>query len=293
MLTVERRGAVATISYHHPPRNFMTARSLRELRLVFRALERDPSVRVIVFTGAADGHYMLHLDVDELGTLLSQTPRAFVRPLLWLARAAFALLRVSPRLADAVLDASVRSAMLNMMLLFDAVERSRKITIAAINGPCIGGGLELSLCFDYRLMRDDATHRIGLPEILIGMIPGFGGTRRLRRLLGVHRARELLLAGELLSPAGALQAGVISRLLPAHAFAAEVAAFADRSSRRSPAAVAALKRALTDGNELAAAASLSHDPLMLANLHAYRGHLSRALADPAPPTISELVARIE
>ncbi len=119
----------------------------------------------------------------------------------------------------------------------------------------------------------------------------------------MHRARELLLAGELLSPATAAQTGMVSQLLPRDTFAADVMAFAQRLARRSPTAVAALKRALTDGAslplrsalfvELAAAAPLSHDPDTRANLRAYRGQLSSALADPAPPTLAELVARLD
>ncbi|MDQ3370741.1 MAG: enoyl-CoA hydratase/isomerase family protein, partial [Myxococcota bacterium] len=235
-VTVERRAAIAIVRYAHGPRNFLTTRALLELRLCLRTLERDPAVRVIVLTGDRPGAYMLHLEVGELRQLLAQTPR-LPRPLLRVLLAVLPLvvgvLRRLPRVADLLLasrrpDRLVRSAVLNMMLLFDAVERSSKITIAAINGPCVGGGFELALCFDYRIASDSAEHRLGLPEVLIGMMPGFGGTQRLLRLVGASRARELLVAGELLTPRAAAQVGLLSRVVAPTDFDDEVLAFAAR-----------------------------------------------------------------
>jgi enoyl-CoA hydratase/carnithine racemase len=208
-IAIERRGAVAVIRHHHPPRNFMTARLLHELRRAWTTLERDPSVRVVVLAGARDGAFLLHTEVAQIRELLASTrlPGPVLRLALPVMRACAWLLGRWPWLADRVLAGEVRTAPLEVAILFDAIERSSKVTIAAINGPCLSGGLELALCFDYRIMLDDPALRIGCPEVLIGLLPGFGGSQRLTRLLGAARARELLLSGELLAPRQAAAAG--------------------------------------------------------------------------------------
>jgi 3-hydroxyacyl-CoA dehydrogenase / enoyl-CoA hydratase / 3-hydroxybutyryl-CoA epimerase len=87
--------------------------------------------------------------------------------------------------------------------------------VGAIEGPCLGGGLEMALCFDVRVASDDASTLIGLPEVKLGIIPGFGGTQRLSRLIGLPRALDLILQGKTQKPIRALRAGVIDRIVPA------------------------------------------------------------------------------
>jgi len=86
--------------------------------------------------------------------------------------------------------------------------------VGAIEGPCLGGGLEMALCFDVRVASDDASTLIGLPEVKLGIVPGFGGTQRLSRLIGVPKALDLILQGKTLKPIRALRAGVIDRIVP-------------------------------------------------------------------------------
>ena len=269
---VELRGAVAWVRYQHAPRNFLTARALVELAALMRRLERDDGVRVIVL-GGQGADFMLHLEVGELGALVGQLPRLpglVLRALLAAARAAAWLCGRWPRLGALLLGRSeravLRSALIHMMVAFAAVQRSSKVTIAAINGSCVGGGLELALCCDYRLMADAAGARIGLPEILIGLVPGFGGSQRLLRAVGPQRALELLLAGELLGAREAAAAGVVSRALPPERFAAEVDALAARLARRPPAAVAAMKRLVRRGAALPLGAALALEQREVARL---------------------------
>lgn len=312
-IAVERRGAVAVIRYAHPPRNFMTARMLHELRRAWMRLERDRDVRVIVLTGAGRGDFILHTELAEIRAMLASVP-PLPRPLLAVAvrllRAVAWLLGRSPRLADRVLSARtpralVRTALLEMMILFDAIERSPKITVAAIDGSCVGGGLELALCFDHRVMIDDPAFRIGCPEVLIGLVPGFGGSQRLTGLVGTSRALELLLTGALLTPREAAAAGLVARAIPPAAFARELDALVAALARRPPPAAAAIKRAVRRGGarslgrglalELCEVATVARSPACRAGLDAYDQELARQLARPVAeqPSIGELAAWIE
>jgi enoyl-CoA hydratase/carnithine racemase len=111
----------------------------------------------------------------------------------------------------------------------------------------MGGGCELALACDIRIMarRDDA--RIGLPEITVALIPGGGGTQRLTRMLGTSRALEMMLEGRLLAPDEAADMGVVHRVVAPEELAGEAATTAERLARRAPGTVAALKRAVYDG----------------------------------------------
>jgi enoyl-CoA hydratase/carnithine racemase len=310
-LAVERRGAIALIRYDHPPRNFATTRLLHDLRVCFRRLDRDPTVHVIVLTGARDGHFMLHVEVEQIRAMLaSAPPLPLLSVAMPVARGVAWLLGRWAWLADRVLSARsehalARNALLEMMILFDAVERSSKITIAAINGSCVGAGLELSLCFDHRVMLDEPALRIGCPEVLIGLLPGFGGSQRLARQLGTSRTLDLLLGGDLLTPQHAAAIGLVSRAIPAEAFWPEVDALAARFARRPPHAAAAIKRAVRRGGtrslgqglavELREVARLARSPETRSCLDDYGRELERQLALPEveQPTLAELAASVD
>ncbi len=257
LIRVRRDGAVAVVRYDNPPRNFLTLGVLSELRRCWAALERDPEVHVIVFAGASDGHFMLHTEVAQIRAMLASTP-PLPGPIMRLAIAAMRgvawMLSRWPWMADRVLSARseqamVRSAVLEMTVLFDMIERSSKVTIAAINGSCIGGGLELALCFDQRIVLDDPDLRIGCPEVLIGLLPGFGGTQRLVRLLGASRALDILLGGELLTARAAAEMGLASQAHSPDEFWPSVDELASRLARRPTNAVAAIKRAIRRGGQ--------------------------------------------
>lgn len=126
------------------------------------------------------------------------------------------------------------------------MRRMDKVFIAAINGLALGGGCELALACDLRLMaEDDQVERfLGQPEVLIGLIPGGGGTQMLARSLGVARALELCLEGQLLEPRQALALGLVNGLAPAEELLEAADALAQRLSRRSPQAVRLIKRSI-------------------------------------------------
>lgn len=126
------------------------------------------------------------------------------------------------------------------------MRRMDKVFIAAINGLALGGGCELALACDLRLMaEDDQVERfLGQPEVLIGLIPGGGGTQMLARSLGVARALELCLEGQLLEPRQALALGLVNGLAPAEELLEAADALAQRLARRSPQAVRLIKRSI-------------------------------------------------
>ena len=196
---VDAQRGVAYVRYANPPRNFLTLAALDQLRRLIGRLERDRDVRVVVLTGVGD-HYMLHLEVEGLQRLfgLSRAIPRPVHPLLrQLLRAALWTARHVPRTADLLFRSRgdrtlAMNALGNVLALGDLLERSSKLTIAAINGPAVGGGLELSLCFDYRFAIDDDARVLGLPEVVIGLMPGFGGTARLPALIGEPAASALI-----------------------------------------------------------------------------------------------------
>jgi enoyl-CoA hydratase/carnithine racemase len=130
--------------------------------------------------------------------------------------------------------------------LFLRMNRLDKTIIAAINGLALGGGCELALACDVRIMAK-GDGRIGLPEITLGIIPGAGGTQRLARVLGPGRALEMMLEGRALSPKEAHEAGLVHRVVDRASLLHEAIETAERLARRSPAAVAGLKRAVYDG----------------------------------------------
>jgi enoyl-CoA hydratase len=245
---VDRRGRVMIARLHNPPRNFMTTAMVRELDELTRALEDDSSVGAVVITGAPVDVFITHFDVGEisagterLGATISSAQAGGS------LRALGALERVPG--ARPILERSPAAGALSLRLiheLFARMNRADKVFIAAINGRAMGGGCELALACDVRIMaRGD--HHIGLPEMTLGIIPGAGGTQRLSRILGPGLALEMMLEGRVLSPEEARAAGLVHRTVEPERLLEEALATAERLARRSPTAVAALKRAVYEG----------------------------------------------
>jgi len=129
------------------------------------------------------------------------------------------------------------------------MNRSAAVYLAAINGPVLDGGLEIVLACDLRYVADAADLRMGQMEMLVALIPGGGGSQRLLRMLGPARALELVLEGAPLTAQEALDHGLVHRVVPEQRLLAEAQASAARLARRSPTAVAALKRCLYFGTD--------------------------------------------
>jgi enoyl-CoA hydratase len=131
-----------------------------------------------------------------------------------------------------------------------------KVVIAALNGHTVGGGLEIALACDLRMMAKDSG-TIGLPEVTLGVLPGTGGTQRLPRLVGPARALDLMITGKRLSPDEALQIGLVNYVFPKETFAHDVQAYASALAHGPARAVSLIKRSVVEGIEMPLTAGLA------------------------------------
>ncbi|ALZ26297.1 enoyl-CoA hydratase/isomerase family protein [Pseudomonas aeruginosa] len=247
-LRIEQRGRVLQVLLDNPPANFLTTAVMQELADQLEDLEQRQDIGAVILSGAADGVFLTHFDVDEIERAVA--PITFSMP-AWLTRLLLeseSLLRHLPG-ARKLLRRTLLAGVADMNLFHEVTAHMRrmdKVFIAAINGLALGGGCELALACDLRLMaEDDQVERfLGQPEVLIGLIPGGGGTQMLARSLGVARALELCLEGQLLEPRQALALGLVNGLAPAEELLEAADALAQRLSRRSPQAVRLIKRSI-------------------------------------------------
>lgn len=210
---VERRGAVAVLRFSNPPLGCIANKGAAQLLDALAGLLADPEIRAVVLTGGQEGIFIRHADVDQI------------------VRAGEAL--TDGRIAPAAFIESPFSQLGRML------DKAIKPVIAAIDGLCMGGGLEIALACTIRIA-SSAARSIGLPEVRIGIFPGGGGTQRLPRLIGRHRARLFILKGSVVDAAEALVLGIVDEIAPsALDRALEVA---EELTRRSPGAVAAIMR---------------------------------------------------
>jgi len=248
MLETERRGRVLVVRIDHPPHNFMTAEMVREMETLFGSVARDSSIGAVVITGKPEDLYITHYDIAEI---LATVRRAGIAAPPWLTSV---LLRVAgvvrriPVLRD-LAERSPLAAVFELYRIHDlflSMNRMGVVFIAAINGPATGGGCEISLACDIRLManRDIA---IGLPEMTVDFNPGAGGTQRLPRAVGVGRAMEMMLEGRTLSPREALDHGLVQAVLPPEQLEEAAIRTGERLATRSREAIRSLKRAVYEG----------------------------------------------
>jgi enoyl-CoA hydratase len=256
-VVTERSGRVLIVRLENPPRNFMTTAMVGELDELTRELEDDPSIGSVVITGALEDIFITHFDVAEIvegseGVGLTMSPGQAGGSL----RALGAVGRIPG--ARSVLERSPAAGVIALQQiheLFLRMNRLDKVFVAAINGLALGGGCELALACDVRIMAK-GDYRIGLPEITLGIIPGAGGTQRLSRVLGPGRALEMMLEGRALTPKEARETGLVHRVTSPAELLGEAMLTAERLARRSPAAVAGLKRAVYEGASLPLGAGL-------------------------------------
>ncbi len=218
---VEQRGPIQIWKIKNPPMNYMTGPLSRELVQLIGKLEGDDGTRVLIVTGGVEGKFITHYSVDELAASAADPAEAA---------------RVMPRFF-----AASHRTLNRIMLLPQAV-------IAAINGDCMGGGYELALACDFRIAAD-GPYQIGLIEILLGLLPGGGGTQRLTRLIGRGPALEALLFGTAYSPAQAHRIGMVNRVVPPDKLMSTAMEWAETLAQRPPRSVAAIKRAVYLGGD--------------------------------------------
>jgi enoyl-CoA hydratase/carnithine racemase len=232
LVQVETDQAVATIRLNRPPMNALSAALQADLASAVAQVQADQAVRAVVIYGG-EKLFAAGADIKELSEA--------------------GYVQISRHIAG-------------LQGVLDAVAAISKPVIAAITGYALGGGLELALCADFRVVGESA--RLGQPEILLGLIPGAGGTQRLPRLIGPARAKDLVFSGRFVGAAEALSIGLADKVVPdegVHAAARELAA----SYVDGPAvAIAAAKRAIDLGLGTDLASGLEYERLSFAGLFA-------------------------
>jgi len=225
-LRPRREGATLVVTMTNAPRNFLNAAMVRELTSLATDVERDESARALVLTGGVDGIFITHYDVGELADTAD----------------------VLREHAPAPPDAAAPPRLHGMHQLLLKLQSLPQPVIAAINGVAMGGGCELALACDFRLMAQGFS--IGLPEARVGILPGAGGTQRMTRLLGVAKALELMLLGDVVDAAEAQRIGLVHRAVPPERLLDEALALADQLAQRPPLSVALIKQCVLQGSEL-------------------------------------------
>lgn len=250
-LRVESRGAVILATLDNPPHGLMDAAMVDGLEKLVKRAESDDGVRAVVLTGAHPERFVAHYDVREILAGARSSPSVGPRTALTSLRAVGALRRV-PSVEGALsrTPAAGLVAVERFGDVFLRMNRSGAVFVAAINGHAMGGGCELSLACDARLMAA-GDHGIGQPEILLGFPPGGGGTQRLARLLGSGPALRLVLEGAPLGPEEAASVGLIDEVVPGEDLVDRALALAERLGSRPKAAIAASKRAVYEGGSMA------------------------------------------
>jgi enoyl-CoA hydratase/carnithine racemase len=228
----ETGGAVTTLRFDRAPMNPLDSVLQGEIRAAAEQLAADRAVRAVVLYGGPKV-FAAGADVKEMAAM------SYVD-----------MVEFSAGLQDA----------------FTAVARIPKPTVAAVTGYALGGGLELALCCDFRVAGDNA--RLGQPEILLGIIPGAGGTQRLPRLLGPAKAKDLIFSGRHVRAEEALAIGLVDMLVPADDVHAEALALVRRYAAGPAYALRAAKQAIDEGLDTTLDAGLNIERKLFAGLFA-------------------------
>jgi len=218
-LKVEKKDGLCVLSINRPDKlNALSTEVLKELECALAEICCDDKIGVLVITGIGKA-FVAGADISEMKNF-------------------------GPIEAE------------NYSLLgqrvFGMIERLEIPVIAAINGYALGGGLELALSCDFRIASESAV--LGLPEITLGLVPGFGGTQKLARIVGIGKAKELIMLGERISASEALQIGLVHRVVKAEKLSEEVEAFANRLLGFGRVALKTAKYLINSSQEL----TLSH-----------------------------------
>jgi len=224
--------AIATIRLDRPPMNALNAQVQDEIAAAAAGVSGDSAVRAVVLYGGPKV-FAAGADIKEM------------------ADASYARMAADSR---------------RLQASFTAVAKIPKPVVAAITGYALGGGLELALCADFRVLGEGA--RVGQPEILLGVIPGAGGTQRLPRLVGPARAKDIVFSGRFVGAAEALAMGLADQVVPDAEVFAAARGLVERYAAGPALALRAAKQAIDDGLETDLATGLEIERLQFAGLFA-------------------------
>lgn len=212
-ILVENRDDIAIVTVHRPDKlNALNAETVNELRTALQGVAADAAVRAVILTGSGEKSFVAGADIAELAQM---TPLSGID--------------VSRQGQDT----------------FRLLETMRKPVIAAVNGFALGGGLELALACHFRVASENA--KFGLPEVKLGIIPGYGGTVRLPRVIGRGRALEMILTGDMIDAQEAYRIGLVNRVHPQAELLGAAEQLAKKIAANGPVAVALAIEAVDHG----------------------------------------------
>lgn len=212
----EKQGNIGTVTINRPKAlNALNSETLKDLDKVLQVLENDNDIYVVVLTGAGEKAFVAGADIAEMKDLNEEQGREF-----------------------GILGNNI----------FRRLEKLQKPVIAAINGFALGGGCELSMSCDIRIASEKA--KFGQPETGLGITPGFGGTQRLPRIVGLGKAKELIYTGDIIRADEALRIGLVNKVVPAENLMEEVMALANKIAANAPIAVKLCKDAIDRGMQV-------------------------------------------
>jgi enoyl-CoA hydratase len=219
-ITIHVDGALAIITINRESKlNALSSEVISELTQACASLEISDEIRVVALTGAGPKAFVAGADISEMVDLTPTQAQAFAEM---------------------------------GGLLGHSIETSENVWVAAVNGFAFGGGCELALACDFVYAADNA--KFGQPEVKLGVIPGFGGTQRLARRVGIAKAKELCMTGDTVDSAEALRIGLCDAVFPQAELMGKVKSLADRIAANGPLAVAEVKRLIQQGQS----ATLEH-----------------------------------
>ena len=217
LVHVKKDNGLAIITIDNPPMNVLSQSVAKELLQAYLSVENDPEVVVIVLTGEGNRAFMAGANIKEFPDALGQPGVAY---------------HMAQRFHE----------------LMNTIDFFPKPTIAALNGFTLGGGLELALACDMRVC--DTNAKLGFPEINLGIFPGAGGTKRLPRLVGEGKAKELMFTGQPISAEEAYRIGLVNALAEPGKALEHAVALASQIASKSLPALSLIKRAVMDGIHL-------------------------------------------
>lgn len=208
-IILERRDNVAIINLNHPPVNAFNLATAVDFEGAINEMESDKNVRVVIITGSGEKCFSAGFDVSDAANSGKISPKC--------------------------------------RTLWRRIDRFPKPVIAAINGFALGGGLELAMSCHFRIMVDVPEAKVGLTELNLGIIPGWGGTQRLPRLVGKAKALDMILFSKKIGAQEALEVGLINRVSVPGKLIDDALEFAGRLAERPPIAVSCILKAISTG----------------------------------------------
>jgi enoyl-CoA hydratase/carnithine racemase len=208
-LIYEKKDHIAIITLNHPPVNAWNWGMMSDFEKAIDAVEADKDVRVLIITGGGEKAFSAGFDLSDSANMHKTSPKG--------------------------------------RELWTRLDRFAKPVIAAVNGHVLAGGLELALSCHFRIVADDPKLNIGLTELNVGIIPGWGGTQRLTRIVGKARALDMILFSTRITAQQALECGLANRLAPPEKLMEAVFEFAEKLVKRPPLAVSCVLKAISAG----------------------------------------------